>query len=303
MKNEAILEMIRDEPCFIPSKKTYSDNPEAHYCDYHEARCHATENCWHLIKPTGETEQRGEMELPPPPPRPMRTINMIFPAIRNGTRRDRRGEIAQINMIQRTSDFVEEAQLAPPRPAPNDRSAIWFSFNDLRGVANPHLDALVISINIANHNFRRSLVDGGSTSELMLLDGFLALGFRVTDLEPPRFELFAFNDTITKALGDINLTVVVGPVKKQMKFVVAQYNSSYNVILGRGWIHEMMAVPSTLHQVIRFPTEEGLYEIRGNQAASLRCMELATKTVFNIHQKPISASTHLIWLFFQREVN
>lgn len=34
------------------------------------------------------------------------------------------------------------------------------------------------------------------------------------------------------------------------KFLVVDAPSSYNAIMGRPWIHEMKAVPSTHHQVI-----------------------------------------------------
>ncbi|XP_075106773.1 uncharacterized protein LOC142179796 [Nicotiana tabacum] len=40
---------------------------------------------------------------------------------------------------------------------------------------------------------------------------------------------------------------------------------AYNVILGRPWIHDIDAVPSTLHQVIKFLSKWGIQQLRGDQ--------------------------------------
>ncbi len=48
--------------------------------------------------------------------------------------------------------------------------------------------------------------------------------------------------------------------------------SPYNVILGRPWLHKMRAVPSTLHQRLRFPTLDEIMEIRGDQVVAKQCL-------------------------------
>jgi len=55
-------------------------------------------------------------------------------------------------------------------------------------------------------------------------------------------------------LGDITLPVYAAGVNLHITFIVLDSPSAYNVILGRPGIHDMRAVPSTFHQVIRFPT-------------------------------------------------
>ena len=56
-------------------------------------------------------------------------------------------------------------------------------------------------------------------------------------------------------LGDITLIVYTGGVSLHITFVVLNNPSAYNMILGRSWIHEMRALCSTFHQVIKFPTK------------------------------------------------
>ena len=72
-------------------------------------------------------------------------------------------------------------------------------------------------------------------------------------------------------LGDITLSVYTAGVNLHITFVVLESPSAYNVILGRPWIHDMRVVPSTFHQVIRFPTAWGVKEIKGEQATSREC--------------------------------
>ncbi|XP_019226712.1 PREDICTED: uncharacterized protein LOC109208126 [Nicotiana attenuata] len=47
-------------------------------------------------------------------------------------------------------------------------------------------------------------------------------------------------------------------VMKTTLFDVVDGDMGYNIILGRPWLHEMKAVPSTYHQLLKFPTTEGI---------------------------------------------
>jgi hypothetical protein len=58
--------------------------------------------------------------------------------------------------------------------------------------------------------------------------------------------------------------------------------SPYNANLGRPWLHKMKAVPSTLHQRLRFPTPEGIMEIRGDRVVAKQYLIAAA------HQKGVA---------------
>ncbi len=72
-------------------------------------------------------------------------------------------------------------------------------------------------------------------------------------------------------MGDITLSVYTGGVNLYLTFVVLDNLLAYKVILGWPWIHEMRVVPSTFHQVIKFPTKFGVKEIKGEQGMSHDC--------------------------------
>jgi hypothetical protein len=42
-------------------------------------------------------------------------------------------------------------------------------------------------------------------------------------------------------------------------------------------LHRMKAIPSTLHQKLRFPTADGVMELNGDQVAAKQCVLAATK--------------------------
>lgn len=45
-------------------------------------------------------------------------------------------------------------------------------------------------------------------------------------------------------------------------FVIVDATLHYNIILGKSWIHKLRAVHSMYHQIIKYPTAEGVMEIR-----------------------------------------
>ena len=47
----------------------------------------------------------------------------------------------------------------------------------------------------------------------------------------------------------------MGPVIKDATCQVLDLPLAYNILLGRPWIHEMQAIPSTYHQCLKFPYE------------------------------------------------
>lgn len=62
-----------------------------------------------------------------------------------------------------------------------------------------------------------------------------------------------------------------GGINLQVRFLVLNCPTSYNIILGRLWIHAMKAVPSIYHLIVKFPTPWGVGEIKGDQRIAKEC--------------------------------
>ena len=61
------------------------------------------------------------------------------------------------------------------------------------------------------------------------------------------------------------------------EFYVVDVESSHDAILGRPWLHMIEDVPSTYHQLVRYPTLTGTIDIRGDQAATRTISAVAQK--------------------------
>ncbi|KAL5840570.1 hypothetical protein ACOSQ4_013178 [Xanthoceras sorbifolium] len=142
--------------------------------------------------------------------------------------------------IQRTQLRITQSVLAAMSTQTYSTS---FSSNEHTDLLNPHHDVLVISLTVANCLIKRILIDNGSSTN-----------------------------------GKIVLPVYAEGVNLNIRFRILDCPLSYSIIMGRPWIHEMRAIPSTYHQIIRFPTKWGVHEIRGQQKASRDCYQNTLRT-------------------------
>jgi hypothetical protein len=62
-----------------------------------------------------------------------------------------------------------------------------------------------------------------------------------------------------------------------VKFLVVDRPSAYNAILGRAALNELEAITSTAHLKMKFPTKEGVGEVRGDQWTARQCYNTSLK--------------------------
>nr|XP_016459780.1 PREDICTED: uncharacterized protein LOC107783327 [Nicotiana tabacum] len=65
----------------------------------------------------------------------------------------------------------------------------------------------------------------------------------------------------------ISLVNITGTIQGT-KFHVIEGDIRYNALLGRPWIHNMRAVPSTLHQMMQFLIDKGIKTVYGEQCSA-----------------------------------
>ena len=92
-------------------------------------------------------------------------------------------------------------------------------------------------------------------------------------LVPTENPLVAFDGTRVFPKGIARLMVHAAERTLPVIFLVIESISAFNAILGRGSIHAMHGVVSTLHQVMRCQSPDGRYtiDIRGDQSQARRC--------------------------------
>uniref|UniRef100_A0A0D3AV42 Uncharacterized protein n=1 Tax=Brassica oleracea var. oleracea TaxID=109376 RepID=A0A0D3AV42_BRAOL len=88
-------------------------------------------------------------------------------------------------------------------------------------------------------------------------------------MKPFARSLTGFNGSTKTMLETIRLRVYTEGIAKNVKFSVIDFRAPYNAILGMPWIYAMKAIPSTYHQCIKFPGNDGqIITLRGDQAAA-----------------------------------
>jgi len=135
----------------------------------------------------------------------------------------------------------------------------------------PHNDALVITLDIANCEVQRVLIDTRSSVDLIFLDTLVRMGISKNDIRVVPSPLVSFTGETSMSLGTVTLPGTTQGVVKMIEFTVFDRPAAYNVILGTPWHYEMKAVPSTYHQCVKFPTPIGVKQILGSQRTSRMC--------------------------------
>ncbi|KAL9236087.1 hypothetical protein vseg_010794 [Gypsophila vaccaria] len=87
------------------------------------------------------------------------------------------------------------------------------------------------------------------------------MGFEDSHIRQRSVPLVGFSGETKYSVGEISIPTFAQGVNKQVPYLVTDNLSSYNVILGWPWLHDMRAVTSTYHQCIKFPTPWGVLKI------------------------------------------
>ena len=113
---------------------------------------------------------------------------------------------------------------------------IGFSEEDARRLHHPHDDALVVSVRVGDYNVHRILVDNGSLADILYYPAFQQMGINRARLIPTNASLVGFGGTRLLPLGATTLSMTVGDysrqITKDVTFLVVDYSSAYNGILG-----------------------------------------------------------------------
>uniref|UniRef100_A0A2N9ETC4 Uncharacterized protein n=1 Tax=Fagus sylvatica TaxID=28930 RepID=A0A2N9ETC4_FAGSY len=294
-----IMGDIKNEPFFMwpaPLGGDPTKRDPNKYCSYHREKGHMTEKCFTLKKHLDDLAKAGHLRcyisdgqrqhyhegptIVHNTKPAARIIETIHTSRSNGHSYDRlKSDLKKAQHLREVFQIHEGSVMSkkPRMDYPENEQQIFFSDEDLRDVQTPHDDPLVIKLRIGDSDVKRVLVDQGSCSEIMYPDLFHGLGLKQTDLQPYDAPLVGFSGESIRPMGRITLNVHTGPISLETEFVVIDVPSPYTAIMGRRWLHRLKAVPSSFHQKLRFPTDFGIMEIKGDQVASKQCIMAAVK--------------------------
>src|SRR5204862_5508906 len=104
-------------------------------------------------------------------------------------------------------------------------------------------------------------VDPGSALSIMPRRVMEHLSIPAHRLSATDTNIFGFNANSTRPMEKIKLRCQIGDLKTEVTVYVIDADTSYNLLLGRPWIHRNHIVPSTLHQVMKYVDDQGQIHI------------------------------------------
>ncbi|XP_061357737.1 uncharacterized protein LOC133302031 [Gastrolobium bilobum] len=292
---------------------------QSRYCAFHDGPGNTTDECWdlrdaiekyirdgklrqYLIRTQGWRNNRKRRGQPMSPTKEKRLkedsrdkklanednefvepefeCNVISGAFDGGddTMNARRKYLREVLSIREQPKFKEEAK--PEQPL------LYFTRKELEDVMPGHVHGLVITGTLVNCRVKKIFMDNGSCADIILWQAFKKMNLDEEYLKPCNTALIAFNGRNNLPKGYIDLRLILGSKEayksERVRFIVADFPSEYNVILGRPTIHEWDMLVSTKHQKIEMIGKQNtMITIAGDQKESRDCYFKSVRAVEN----------------------
>ncbi|KAL0448880.1 UNVERIFIED_CONTAM: hypothetical protein Slati_1444400 [Sesamum latifolium] len=151
-------------------------------------------------------------------------------------------------------DDIEDELLENEDPSDTDdcMSTITFTDEDMLLGSKLHNRPLFVAGYVREQKVNRILIDGGSAVNIIPLRILKELEIPIDELFNSRFMIQGFNQGGQRAVRIIRLQLTVEDMVSTALFHVIDAKTSYNMLLGRPWLHENAIVPSTCHQSFKY---------------------------------------------------
>ena len=127
-------------------------------------------------------------------------------------------------------------------------------------------------------------MDQGSDAEIMYPNLYKGLNLTNEDLTTYNSPLVSFEGKVFIPKGQIRLPMQVGSEVVKVDFIVVNAFSPYTAIIAKPWLHALGVVSLTLHQKVKYPSEDQIEELVGDQSMAQQCLVSAI-----LHQ-PVESS-------------
>ncbi|PKI71177.1 hypothetical protein CRG98_008426 [Punica granatum] len=132
----------------------------------------------------------------------------------------------------------------------------------------PHREALLRVLTAAqcnNHIVGRVMIDNGSALNVCPVTTLKQMNVDLNCVRPSKTAVRAFDGSRREVNGEIDLLIYIGPCSFSVTFQVLDIPNAFSLLLGRPWIHSAGAIPSSLHQKLKFIVEERIIMVKGEE--------------------------------------
>ncbi|KAK1680758.1 hypothetical protein QYE76_041606 [Lolium multiflorum] len=164
----------------------------------------------------------------------------------------------------------------------SEQSITWSREDHAPRIEYPGRVALVVRPKVADYWLPKTLMDGGSSINIMYYETFQRLGLPDSRLENTKV---TFHGIVPgrKAfpIGKVTLPVTFGtPVNyrtERITFEVVNFRSSYHCVLGRQAFARFMATPHYAYNMMKMPGPRGVITVHGDPEMALECEDDSAK--------------------------
>jgi len=142
---------------------------------------------------------------------------------------------------------------------------LTFSDDEIPSEGRGHNKTLHVFVKCLDHVIARVLIDNGSSLNVMPKVMLEKLSCDKFPIKQSTMIMRAFDGSKREVMGEIKLSVQVGPFVFQITFQVMDILLTYGCLLGRPWIHSAGVVPSTLHQKLKYVMRDNMVTISGEE--------------------------------------
>jgi len=154
---------------------------------------------------------------------------------------------------------------------------IIFTDRDFRAIDTQQDDPMVITIDLANCEIRKTLVDQGNSVDVLYWRTFKKMELDESEIVPLDKQIIGFSGERVDTKGYIDLHTRFGEIGQGQKtisvrYVVVDVNTSYNALLGRPSLNKPSVIVSTPHLAMKFPVNRGgVATVNADQRTTREC--------------------------------
>ncbi|KAH0755793.1 hypothetical protein KY290_026063 [Solanum tuberosum] len=189
----------------------------------------------------------------------------VSPTDREGTTRESSPEVSPSGEEKATREISSmmypSSSEKPIEPSSQEAhtcdTKITFTANDLLFGETLHNRPLYMVGHVREKKINRILIDEGSGVNILPIHTLKELGITTEELSESRLLIQGFNQGGQRSIGSIKLEIHMEDLRSSAWMHVIDAKTSYNILLGRPWVHENKIVSSSYYQCLKY-LEDGI---------------------------------------------
>ncbi|CAL5426627.1 unnamed protein product [Camellia sinensis] len=135
---------------------------------------------------------------------------------------------------------------------------LTFSDKELPPKGFAHNKPLYIAVECQEKWVPVVLVNTGSTINVCPYRTTYAIGLKLVNFVPTAQVIRAYDNTSREVMGTVQIKVQASSAQQDIEFHVLDVLTTFNLLHGQPWLHQMKVVSFTLHQMLKYPHGKGV---------------------------------------------